>query len=48
MMQGIDEHIATLYKKIGTTESSLVSRSYSQNHVAVLHLIVSLARRIPI
>jgi hypothetical protein len=44
-LEGIDKHIATLYKKIDTAESFLVSRSYLQNHAAILHLIIFLLER---
>jgi hypothetical protein len=40
MLKGIDFHLATLCENVGATESFLVSRSYSQNHTAILHLIL--------
>jgi hypothetical protein len=46
MLQGIDDHLDTVYRKIDATEEFLVSRSYSQNHAAILHLIVLLERGI--
>lgn len=45
-LKGMDEQVATLYQKIDTTESFLVSRPCLQNHAAILQLIVSLARSI--
>jgi len=46
MLQGIDDHLDTVYRKIDATEEFLVSRSYSQKYAALLHLIVLLERDI--